>query len=133
MGALGVNLLLRKAALISTPIMEVSLDQGVWTIKQSTTLKTMEMKFKVGVECDDVTPDGREVKMIVTNEEGAFLMLQKAKKLGEKSTKSTRKMVGKNEMIYTMGGWRVRHSLCPEVQENCIVLTDSLLLHQRQT
>merc|ERR1712013_918376 len=102
MGALGVNLLLRKAALISTPIMEVSLDQGVWTIKQSTTLKTMEMKFKVGVECDDVTPDGRErdhwtngrlqhieelsksktrVKMIVTNEEGAFLMLQKAKKL----------------------------------------------------
>lgn len=100
--ALGVNLLLRKAALISTPIMEVSLDQGVWTIKQSTTLKTMEMKFMVGVECDDVTPDGREVKMIVTNEEGAFLMLQKAKKLGEKSTKSTRKMVGKNEMIYTM-------------------------------
>jgi len=85
--ALGVNLLLRKAALISTPIMEVSLDQGVWTIKQSTTLKTMEMKFMVGVECDDVTPDGREVKMIVTNEEGAFLMLQKAKKLGEKSTK----------------------------------------------
>jgi len=43
-----------------------------------------------------------KVKMIVTNEEGAFLMLQKAKKLGEKSTKSTRKMVGKNEMIYTM-------------------------------
>ena len=28
-----------------------------------------------------------KVKMIVTNEEGAFLMLQKAKKLGEKSTK----------------------------------------------
>lgn len=43
-----------------------------------------------------------KVQMIVTNEEGAFLMLQKAKKLGEKSTKSTRKMVGKNEMIYTM-------------------------------
>ena len=28
-----------------------------------------------------------KVKMIVTNEEGAYLMLQKAKKLGEKSTK----------------------------------------------
>ena len=28
-----------------------------------------------------------KVKMIVTNEEGAFLMLQKAKKLAEKSTK----------------------------------------------
>jgi hypothetical protein len=29
-------------------------------------------------------------------------MLQKAKKPGEKSTKSTRAMVGKDEMTYTM-------------------------------
>ena len=71
------------------------MEQETCTIKQSTTLKTMEIKFKVtiletgkptqkigplsfimvhfkdfniligflqvGVECDDVTPDGREV------------------------------------------------------------------------
>ena len=56
--------------------------------------------------------------MIVTNDQGNILMLQKAKKPGEKSTKvgnchiwwlilflllqSTRAMVGKDEMIYTM-------------------------------
>ena len=61
--------------------------------------------------------------MLVTNEKGNFLMLQKAKKPGEKSTKvvncecsfflqliqldfcllqSTRAMVGKDEMTYTM-------------------------------
>ena len=57
--------------------------------------------------------------MIVTNDQGNILMLQKAKKPGEKSTKvgtfihpqlalifcllqSTRAMVGKDEMTYTM-------------------------------
>ena len=45
--ALEVNFLLRKAATVSTPVMEVSEDAGAWTIKTSTTLKTMELKFKV--------------------------------------------------------------------------------------
>ena len=44
---LEVNFLLRKAATVSTPVMEVSEDGGEWTIKTSTTLKTMELKFKV--------------------------------------------------------------------------------------
>jgi hypothetical protein len=45
--ALDVNFLLRKAATVSTPVMEVSEEDGVWTIKTSTTLKSMELKFKV--------------------------------------------------------------------------------------
>ncbi len=45
--ALDVNFLLRKAATVSTPVMEVSEEGGVWTIKTSTTLKSMELKFKV--------------------------------------------------------------------------------------
>merc|ERR1712013_977968 len=44
---LDVNFLLRKAATVSTPVMEVTEEGGVWTIKTSTTLKTMELKFKV--------------------------------------------------------------------------------------
>ena len=44
---LGVGYLLRKAATISTPTMEVSESNGVWTITTSTTLKSMELKFKV--------------------------------------------------------------------------------------
>ena len=45
--ALDVNFLLRKAATVSTPVMEITEDAGTWTIKTSTTLKTMELKFKV--------------------------------------------------------------------------------------
>merc|ERR1711970_1716043 len=50
---LDVNFLLRKAATVSTPVMEVTEDGGVWTIKTSTTLKTMELKFKLGEPFDE--------------------------------------------------------------------------------
>merc|ERR1711887_192313 len=99
---LDVNMLLRKAACASTPKMEVSEDGGVWTIKTSTTLKTMELKFKLGEEFDETTPDGREVTAVVTFEDGKIVTVQKAKKEGQKSTKSIREMNGADEMIYTM-------------------------------
>merc|ERR1739842_182936 len=78
--ALDVNFLLRKAATVSTPVMEVSEEAGVWTIKTSTTLKSMELKFKVGDE---------------------FVCVQKAKKDGQKSTKSIREFTA-DECILTM-------------------------------
>ena len=40
-------MLLRKAATVSTPVMEVTEEEGTWNIKTSTILKTMELKFKV--------------------------------------------------------------------------------------
>jgi len=99
---LDVNMLLRKAACASTPKMEVSEDGGVWTIKTSTTLKTMELKFKLGEQFDETTPDGREVSAVVNLDGGKIVTVQKAKKDGEKSTKSVREMNGADEMIYTM-------------------------------
>merc|ERR1712050_92358 len=99
---LDVNMLLRKAACASTPKMEVSEDGGVWTIKTSTTLKTMELKFKLGEEFDETTPDGREVSAVVNLEDGKIVTVQKAKREGQKSTKSVREMNGPDEMIYTM-------------------------------
>merc|ERR1712013_790104 len=82
--------------------MEVSEDGGVWTIKTSTTLKTMELKFKLGGQFDETTPDGREVTAVVNLEGGKIITVQKAKKDSEKSTKSVREMNGADEMIYTM-------------------------------
>jgi len=99
---LDVNMLLRKAACASTPKMDVSEDGGVWTIKTSTTLKTMELKFKLGEQFDETTPDGREVTAVVNLDGGKIVTVQKAKKDGEKSTKSVREMNGTDEMIYTM-------------------------------
>merc|ERR1711902_27225 len=99
--ALDVNFLLRKAATVSTPVMEVSEEGGVWTIKTSTTLKSMELKFKVGEEFDETTADGREVTALVTHEGDKFICVQKAKKDGQKSTKSIREFTA-DECILTM-------------------------------
>merc|ERR1712224_329314 len=99
---LDVNFLLRKAATVSTPVMEVTEEGGVWTIKTSTTLKTMELKFKLGEPFDETTPDGREVTAVCSLEGGKIVSVQKAKKEGQKSTKSTREMNGPDELIYTM-------------------------------
>merc|ERR1712123_155725 len=99
---LDVNFLLRKAATVSTPVMDVSEEGGVWTIKTSTTLKTMELKFKLGEPFDETPPDGREVDATVTFEDGKIVSVQKAKKEGQKSTRSVREMNGGDELVYTM-------------------------------
>merc|ERR1712002_1010372 len=99
---LDVNFLLRKAATVSTPVMEVTEEGGIWNIKTSTTLKTMELKFKLGEEFDETTPDGREVTALINIENGKIVTVQKAKKDGQKSTKSVREMNGADEMIYTI-------------------------------
>merc|ERR1712136_442019 len=99
--ALDVNFLLRKAATASTPVMEVSEEGGVWTIKTSTTLKSMELKFKIGEEFEETTPDGREVTAKVVQDGNKLICEQKAKKAGQKSTKSIREFTDE-ECIYTM-------------------------------
>merc|ERR1712189_162494 len=70
------SFLLRKAATVSTPVMEISEDAGTWNIKTSTTLKTMELKFKLDEQFDETTPDGREVSAKVTFEDGKIVTVQ---------------------------------------------------------
>ena len=99
--ALGVSFMLRKAATVSTPVMEVSELGGVWSIKTSTSLKAMELNFKIGEVFDETTPDGREVSAMVTLEGNKFISKQTAKKSGQKSTKTVREFTG-SECIVTM-------------------------------
>ena len=99
--ALNLNFLLRKAATASPPVMEVTEEGGVWTIKTSTVLRSMELKFKVGEPFNEVTPDGRNVDSIVTIDGNKFICVQTAKKEGEKSTKSTREFT-KEGCTYTI-------------------------------
>merc|ERR1712221_39293 len=80
---------------------EISEDAGTWNIKTSTTLKTMELKFKLDEQFDETTPDGREVSAKVTFEDGKIVTVQKARKDGQKSTKSTRELID-GELVYTM-------------------------------
>jgi len=111
MKVLGVGMLLRKAATCSTPVVEITESAGVWSIKSSTTLKTIELKFKLNEEFEESTPDGRQVKSLVTFEDGKIVCVQKAVKEGQKSTKSIRELVG-NELVYTMTVDGVPDLLC---------------------
>ena len=38
----------------------------MWTITTSTLMKSMELKFRLGEEFEETTPDGRKVTSIVT-------------------------------------------------------------------
>ncbi len=98
---LDVNFLLRKAATVSSPVMEVAKEGDLWSIKTSTSLKSMELKFELGKEFEETTADGREVTAVVTLEGNKLITVQKAKKAGEKSTKSVREFNG-DEVIQTM-------------------------------
>eukprot|EP00091_Calanus_sinicus_P003521 TRINITY_DN13688_c0_g1_i10.p2 TRINITY_DN13688_c0_g1~~TRINITY_DN13688_c0_g1_i10.p2 ORF type:complete len:162 (-),score=61.75 TRINITY_DN13688_c0_g1_i10:233-673(-) len=100
--ALDVGMLVRKAATISTPVMEISEAGGIWSLKTSTTLKTMELKFKLGEKFDETTPDGRETSAVVTFDSGKIVTVQTAKKAGQKSTRSVRELAGPDELVYTM-------------------------------
>ncbi len=79
----------------------MSEDNGLWTIKTSTTLKTMELKFKLGEEFEETTPDGRDVKAIVTQEGNKFISVQTAKKESQKSTRVVREFLD-DQVIQTM-------------------------------
>ena len=87
---LNVNYILRKAAMASAPQMEVTEEKGVWTIKLSTILKTIELKFRVDEPFDEITPDGREVSSLASIHANKFIIFQNAKNFRQKSTRSIR-------------------------------------------
>merc|ERR1711951_204635 len=87
--ALNVGYLLRKAATASTPVMEITESDGNWTMKTSTSLKAIELKFKLGEPFQEETTDGRKCETTVTMEGNKLITMQKATKKGDKVTMST--------------------------------------------
>jgi len=83
--ALGVGFILRKAALASTPVMTISEDGGNWTMVTKTTVKSIELKFRLGEEFEEDTTDGRHCKTVVTLEGNKMTTTQNATKAGEKN------------------------------------------------
>lgn len=47
----------------ATPTVEITEEDGTYTLKTITTFKTTEIKFKVGEEFEETTADGRTVKV----------------------------------------------------------------------
>jgi fatty acid-binding protein 3 len=67
MKEIGVGLATRMLAKGLKPRIIISEDNGKWTIRSETTLKTVVVDFTPGVEFNETTPDGREVTVCYTN------------------------------------------------------------------
>ena len=63
MKEIGVGWPLRLAAKAVKPRLIISENDGKWNIKSESTFKTVAIDFTPGVEFDETTPDGREVKV----------------------------------------------------------------------
>merc|ERR1711935_519085 len=93
---LGVGYLLRKAAMVSTPTMDITNTGNNWKMVTATTLKSMTLEFEMGVTFDESTTDGRTCKTTVTMEgDNKMITSQKAQKSGQKDVKVIREFSDK--------------------------------------
>merc|ERR1712055_843372 len=99
--ALNVNFVLRKAATSSTPVMKITESDGNWTMKTYTTMKTVELKFKLGVAFEEDTTDGRKCETTVSMEDNKLITMQKAVKKGDKDVKAVREFFD-DKLVMTM-------------------------------
>lgn len=63
--AVGVPFMGRKMMAMSSPLMEITLDGDDMTIKNSSLLRTVELKFKFGVEYEEKMPN-TTIKSVTT-------------------------------------------------------------------
>merc|ERR1711981_1064428 len=73
---LNVGSMLRKAAMASTPVMTITEAGGEWTMSTKTTMKSIELKFRLGQEFEEVTTDGRKCKTTVTTQDNKLITTQ---------------------------------------------------------
>ncbi|XP_075235565.1 fatty acid binding protein isoform X2 [Lycorma delicatula] len=86
MKALGVNFITRKMGNAVSPVVELTEKDGTFTLTSNSTFKNTAITFKLGEEFDEETPDGRNVKSVITQDGNTLIHIQK----GEKETKIIR-------------------------------------------
>uniref|UniRef100_A0A8D8TI03 Fatty acid-binding protein, muscle n=1 Tax=Cacopsylla melanoneura TaxID=428564 RepID=A0A8D8TI03_9HEMI len=82
MKATGVGLITRKVGANVSPVMELEKDEatGEYTLHSNSTFKNHAIKFKLGEEFDEDTPDGRKVKSVITVDGNTMHHVQKGDK-----------------------------------------------------
>lgn len=70
----------RKMGSSVSPVVELTEDNGTYTLKTTSPFKSTEIKFKLGEEFDEETADGRKVKSVCTLEGDKLVQLQKGDK-----------------------------------------------------
>ncbi|CAG0925547.1 unnamed protein product, partial [Notodromas monacha] len=94
MKALGVGIVLRNLANVATPTIEFSKgDDDTWTMTTSATFRTVEIKFKLNEEFEEVTGDGRKCATTFSFENGVLTQKQVGKD-GSKNSELIRTFKG---------------------------------------
>merc|ERR1712200_231055 len=65
-------------------------NDGNWVMKTSTSMKSIELKFKLGVPFQEDTTDGRKCETTVTMQDNKLITSQKATKKGDKDVTAVR-------------------------------------------
>ncbi|XP_060776512.1 fatty acid-binding protein, liver-like isoform X2 [Neoarius graeffei] len=77
MKAVGISTASRKIANLAKPILLFSIDdQGLISMKTTTTFKTAEIKFRLDEEFDEHTADDRQAKTVVRLVDGKLIQTQ---------------------------------------------------------
>ena len=63
-----------------SPVVELTENNGLYTLKTTSPFKNSEIKFKLGEEFDEETPDGRKVKSVCTLDGNKLIQIQKGDK-----------------------------------------------------
>uniref|UniRef100_A0A8D2ARW4 Fatty acid binding protein 9 n=1 Tax=Sciurus vulgaris TaxID=55149 RepID=A0A8D2ARW4_SCIVU len=77
MKELGVNAAARNAAGSVKPSVTISADGETVHIRTESSLKNSEIAFRLGEEFDETTADNRNVKSIITLDNGSMIQVQK--------------------------------------------------------
>ncbi|XP_040287962.1 myelin P2 protein-like [Bufo bufo] len=77
MQCLEVGFATRKAGAMAKPNVVISKNGDEICLKTESSMKTTEMKFKLGEEFDETTADGRKTKTIITCDGGVLTQVQK--------------------------------------------------------
>ncbi|CAH0549572.1 unnamed protein product [Brassicogethes aeneus] len=77
MKALGVGFLTRKLGAAASPVVDLTKEGDEYTLTSVSTFKNVILKFKPGVEFDQETPDGRNVKATITVDGATLHEVQK--------------------------------------------------------
>ncbi len=81
--AIGMGMMMRKAATSSSPNVEISeASPGHWKMVTATKMKTVETAFESGKAFDEKTADGRDVSTTIVVDGNTWTMTQKNKKAG---------------------------------------------------
>ncbi|XP_032752702.1 fatty acid-binding protein, adipocyte isoform X2 [Rattus rattus] len=100
MKEVGVGFATRKVAGMAKPNMIISVEGDLISIRSESTFKNTEISFKLGVEFDEITPDDRKVKSLITFDGGAMIQIQRW--LGKQTTIKRRIVDGRMVVECTM-------------------------------